>query len=54
MSSVEIVIVDDRELFRRMVRSLLETQPDYHICGEAGDGIEARLKRFASYILTSC
>jgi DNA-binding NarL/FixJ family response regulator len=41
MSSVEIVIVDDRELFRRMVRSLLETQPDYHICGEAGDGIEA-------------
>jgi CheY-like chemotaxis protein len=41
MSSVEIVIVDDRELFRRMVRSLLETQSDYHICGEAGDGIEA-------------
>jgi len=41
MSSVEILIADDGELFRRMVRSLVESQPDYHICGEAGDGIEA-------------
>jgi DNA-binding NarL/FixJ family response regulator len=41
MSSVEILIDDDREQFRRMVRSLVESQPDYHICGEAGDGIEA-------------
>jgi DNA-binding NarL/FixJ family response regulator len=41
MSSVEILIADDRELFRRMVRSLVESQPDYHICGEAGDGVEA-------------
>ncbi|HEX3738089.1 MAG TPA: response regulator [Terriglobales bacterium] len=41
MSSVEILIADDREPFRRMVRSLVESQPDYHICGEAGDGVEA-------------
>jgi DNA-binding NarL/FixJ family response regulator len=41
MSSVEILIADDRELFRRMVRSLVESQPDYRICGEAVDGIEA-------------
>jgi DNA-binding NarL/FixJ family response regulator len=41
MSSVKILIVDDRKLFRRMVRSLVESQPDYDICGEAGDGIEA-------------
>jgi DNA-binding NarL/FixJ family response regulator len=41
MSSVEILIADDRELFRRMARSLVESQPGYHICGEAGDGIEA-------------
>jgi DNA-binding NarL/FixJ family response regulator len=40
MSSVEILIADDRELFRRMVRSLVESQPNCHICGEAGDGIE--------------
>jgi DNA-binding NarL/FixJ family response regulator len=40
MSSVAILIADDREMFRRMVRSLVESQPDCHICGEAGDGIE--------------
>jgi DNA-binding NarL/FixJ family response regulator len=38
MSSVEVLIVDDHELFRR---SFIESQPDYHVCGEAGDGIEA-------------
>ncbi len=41
MSSVEILIADDHELFRRAVRSFLEAQPGYRICGEAGDGIEA-------------
>ena len=24
-----------------MIRSLIESHPDYHICGEAGDGVEA-------------
>src|SRR6201993_619890 len=41
MSSVEILIADDHELFRRTVRSFIESHPDYHVCGEAGDGIEA-------------
>lgn len=41
MNSVEILIVDDHELFRRTVRSFLESQPDFRVCGEAGDGIEA-------------
>jgi DNA-binding NarL/FixJ family response regulator len=41
MSTVEILIADDRELFRRMVRSLVESQSAYHICGEAGDGLQA-------------
>jgi CheY-like chemotaxis protein len=41
MSSVEILIVDDQARFRRMVRSLIESQPEYRVCGEAGDGIEA-------------
>lgn len=41
MSSIEILIADDHELFRRTVRSFLESQPEYRVCGEAGDGIEA-------------
>lgn len=41
MSSVEVLIVDDQARFRRMVRSLIESQPEYRVCGEAGDGIEA-------------
>ena len=41
MSSVNILIADDHELFRRTVRSFIEGQTDYRVCGEAGDGIEA-------------
>lgn len=41
VSSVEILIADDHELFRRTVRSFLESQPNYRVCGEAGDGMEA-------------
>ncbi|MGA7687282.1 MAG: response regulator [Terriglobales bacterium] len=41
MSSIEILIVDDHELFRRTVRSFIESHPSWHVCGEAGDGIEA-------------
>jgi len=41
MNPVEILIADDHELFRRTVRSFIESHPGYHVCGEAGDGIEA-------------
>ena len=41
MNPVEILIADDHELFRRMVRSFIESHLGYHVCGEAGDGIEA-------------
>jgi signal transduction histidine kinase len=41
MSAVQILIADDHELFRRTARSFVESQPDWHVCGEAGDGIEA-------------
>jgi CheY-like chemotaxis protein len=41
MSTVEVLIVDDQARFRRMVRSLIESQTEYRVCGEAGDGIEA-------------
>jgi DNA-binding NarL/FixJ family response regulator len=41
MSFVEILIVDDHERFRRTLRSFVESQPEYRVCGEAGDGIDA-------------
>jgi DNA-binding NarL/FixJ family response regulator len=41
MSTVQILIVDDHELFRRTVRSFIESQPNWCVCGEAGDGVEA-------------
>src|SRR5579862_8349077 len=41
MSAVQFLIVDDHELFRRTARSFIESQLNWQICGEAGDGIEA-------------
>jgi len=38
---VEILIADDHELFRRTLRGFIENQPQWHVCGEAGDGVEA-------------
>jgi two-component system response regulator NreC len=36
-----ILIVDDHEIFRRGLRSLLESHPEWDVCGEATDGHEA-------------
>jgi len=41
LSPVQILIADDHELFRRSLRSLIESQPNWAICAEAGDGLEA-------------
>jgi signal transduction histidine kinase len=41
MSAVQILIADDHELFRRTARSFVESQPNWQVCGEAGDGVEA-------------
>jgi len=41
MGCVQILIADDHELFRRTVRSFIESQPDFRVCGEATDGLEA-------------
>ncbi|HWF90861.1 MAG TPA: response regulator [Terriglobales bacterium] len=41
MATVEILVADDHELFRRTVRAFIESNSEYRICGEAGDGIEA-------------
>ena len=39
--SVQILIVDDQVSVRNGIRSLLSTRPDWNICGEASDGLEA-------------
>ncbi len=38
---VRILIVDDHEIFRRGLRSLLESRVDWEVCGEATDGQQA-------------
>jgi DNA-binding NarL/FixJ family response regulator len=41
VTSLRILIVDDHAVVRRGVRSLLESQPAWEICGEATTGREA-------------
>jgi len=41
MSAVQFLIADDHELFRRTARSFIESHPNWQVCAEAGDGIEA-------------
>lgn len=41
VSLIRILLVDDREIVRRGVRSLLGARPDFEICGEAVDGQDA-------------
>jgi DNA-binding NarL/FixJ family response regulator len=36
--SVSILITDDHDVVRRGVKSLLQTRPDWEVCGEAADG----------------
>ena len=37
----QILIVDDHEVVRRGIRSILSARPEWKICGEAADGLEA-------------
>jgi DNA-binding NarL/FixJ family response regulator len=41
---MRLLLVDDSDLIRRGVRSLLSSQTKWEICGEARDGAEAMLK----------
>ena len=41
MKSPRLLIVDDHEIFRRGLRALLEPSSEWHICGEAVDGLDA-------------
>jgi DNA-binding NarL/FixJ family response regulator len=36
-----ILLIEDFEPFRRFVRSLLETRPEFEVIGEVADGVEA-------------
>lgn len=38
---VQVLLVDDHELVRKGLRVVLEAEPGYEICGEAGNGLEA-------------
>jgi DNA-binding NarL/FixJ family response regulator len=40
-STVRILVVDDFELFRRLVVELLGIKPELQVVGEASDGLEA-------------
>jgi DNA-binding NarL/FixJ family response regulator len=43
---IRILIADDHPIFRAGLRRLLETEPDFHVVGEASDGHDAvRLTR---------
>jgi DNA-binding NarL/FixJ family response regulator len=41
MKNIRVLIVDDHPLFRKGMRSLLESEPDITIIGEATNGLEA-------------
>ncbi|MGA3293894.1 MAG: response regulator transcription factor [Candidatus Acidiferrales bacterium] len=41
MKTVRILVVDDHDLMRRGIRSLLESHPGWEVCGEAHTGREA-------------
>jgi len=41
LAPVRVLIADDHELVRRGIHSLLAPRPDWEVCGEAKDGIEA-------------
>jgi DNA-binding NarL/FixJ family response regulator len=38
---LRILVVDDQPYMRRAVRSLLESKPEWEVCGEASNGREA-------------
>lgn len=39
--ALRILIVDDHDVMRGGLRSLLETRPNWEVCGEAATGMEA-------------
>lgn len=48
MCSIHVLVVDDHEIARRGIRSVLSTDPDLDVVSEAADGEEA-VKRAAEF-----
>ena len=42
--SVSVLIADDNSVVRRLLRDVFNSQPDFRVCGEAGNGREAITK----------
>jgi DNA-binding NarL/FixJ family response regulator len=41
MATVRVLVVDDYEPFRRIVRQTLQARPELQVIGEASDGLQA-------------
>jgi DNA-binding NarL/FixJ family response regulator len=41
MRALRILIADDHAAVRRQIRTLVESEPEWRVCGEAGNGLEA-------------
>jgi DNA-binding NarL/FixJ family response regulator len=54
MKAARILIVDDHEIFRRGLKSLLESQAGWGVCGEAVNGMDAleQVRRLAPDVVT--
>jgi DNA-binding NarL/FixJ family response regulator len=44
MKKIRVLLVDDHSLFREGMATILNTQPDFQVVGEASDGLEAVVK----------
>lgn len=44
MERIRVLLADDHALFRDGLATILATQPDFEVVGEAGDGLEALVK----------
>jgi len=46
---LRILVVDDHDLVRQGLRSMLDTQPGWAVCGEAGTGHELKNNEEKAY-----
>ena len=44
MTPYQVLLVDDHQLFREGLANIINSQPDFKVIGEAGDGLEAQIK----------
>ena len=44
MAKIRVLLADDHSLFRKGIAHILNTQPDFEVVGEAGNGLEVLSK----------